>query len=115
MLAACNICFLKLKINPLVPDAHYSERQYKQVSLQIKLIEVTAVKLRIFIFCTLGTNGLNRGTNVPVRHRWVNFAEAIPPEQQDVARVQPLQQGLQGKGGKLEKESQMAFQIKIFK
>ena len=47
-------------INPLVPDAHYSERPDKQVSLQIKVIEDTLieVKLWIFIFCTLGTNEL---------------------------------------------------------
>ena len=28
-------------VNPLVPDAHYSERTDEQISLQIKLIEAT--------------------------------------------------------------------------
>ena len=46
-------------INPLVPDAHYSERQDKPFSLQIRKLEVRfKVKLQIFIFCTLGINGL---------------------------------------------------------
>ena len=51
---------MKLSINPLVPDAHYSERQDKPFSLQIPQLEVDfKVKLPIFIFCTLGTNGLS--------------------------------------------------------
>ena len=33
--------FQRAGVNPLVPDAHYSERPDKQVSLQIKLIEAT--------------------------------------------------------------------------
>ena len=46
-------------INPLVPDAHYSERQDKPFSLQIQRLEVDfKVKLRIFISFILGTNGL---------------------------------------------------------
>ena len=45
-------------INPLVPDAHYSERQDKPFSLQIQRLEVD-LKLNCgFIFCNLGTNGL---------------------------------------------------------
>ena len=45
-------------INPLVPDAHYSERQDKPFSLQIKWSRFK-VKFSIFIFCTLGISGLN--------------------------------------------------------
>ena len=51
-------CFVTDTINPLVPDAHYSERQDKPFSLQIQRLEVDfKVKLRIFISCTLGANG----------------------------------------------------------
>ena len=48
----------------LVPDAHYSERQDKDkpFSLQTQRLEVDLklikVNIRIFIFCSLGTNGL---------------------------------------------------------
>ena len=35
--------------NPLVPDAHYSERQDKPFSLQIQRLKVD-LKLQIFIF-----------------------------------------------------------------
>ena len=45
-----------MPINPLVPDAHYSERQDKPFSSQIR--SRFKEKLRIFIFYTLGTNGL---------------------------------------------------------
>ena len=37
-------------INPLVPDAHYSERPDKQASLQIKLVEATLQLNCGFIF-----------------------------------------------------------------
>ena len=42
-------------VNPLVPEAHYSERPDKQFSQQIKPLKV---KLLIFHFCPPGTNGL---------------------------------------------------------
>ena len=48
-------------INPLVPDAHYTDLQDEPFSLQILTIKSRfTVGLRIFIFCTLGTNGLSR-------------------------------------------------------
>ena len=52
-----------MRINPLVPDAHYSERQDKPFSLQIKQLEVD-LKLNCgFLFVgTLGTNGLKQAT-----------------------------------------------------
>ena len=54
-----NIPQICLFFNPLVPDAHYSEHQDKPFSLQIQQLEVKfKVNLRIFIFGTLGTNGL---------------------------------------------------------
>ena len=45
-------------INPLIPDAHYSERKEKPFSLQIQRLEVD-LKLNcgFLFFCTLGTNG----------------------------------------------------------
>ena len=50
----------RIGFNPLVPDAHYSERPDKQVSLQIKLIEA-ALQLNcgFLFFGTRGTNVLN--------------------------------------------------------
>ena len=45
-----------MSINPLVPDAQYSERQDEPFSLLIQRLEVD-LKFN-FIFCTLGTNGL---------------------------------------------------------
>ena len=45
------------RFNPLVPDAHYSERQaifFTNSTIRSRF----NVKMRIFIFCTLGTNGL---------------------------------------------------------
>ena len=48
---------LKRNINPLVPDAHYSECPDKLVSLQIKLLEANLQLIRDF-FYTLGTSGL---------------------------------------------------------
>ena len=55
----CSLVIIHKIINPLVPDAHYSERQDKSFSLQIQLLEsLFKVELRIFIFFTLGTNGL---------------------------------------------------------
>ena len=55
MLQAANTDLL----NPLIPKAHSSEHQTLLFSLQIKPVW-TPIKasLRIFIFCTLGTNGL---------------------------------------------------------
>ena len=47
------------EINPLVPDAHYSEHQDKPFFLQIQRLEVDLkLDCRFLIFCTLGTNGL---------------------------------------------------------
>ena len=47
--------------NPLVPDAHYSERHDKPFSIQIQQLEVDLkLNLGFFIFCTLGTNGLKK-------------------------------------------------------
>ena len=54
-----NGCLPFLKCHPLVPDAHYSEHQDKPFSWQIQQLESGFKdKLRIFIFCTLRTNGL---------------------------------------------------------
>ena len=39
-----------LKINPLIPDAHYSERQDKSFSSQIQLLEVDLKLNRGFLF-----------------------------------------------------------------
>ena len=62
-----------LSIKPLVPDAHYNERQDKPFSLQIERLEADLKLNRryFFIFCTLGTNGLSRGTKASFRHWWV--------------------------------------------
>ena len=48
------------QLNPLVLEAHYSERQDKPFSFftNSTVRSRFKVKLRIFIFCTLGTNGL---------------------------------------------------------
>ena len=47
------------KLDPLVPDAHYSERQDGTIFFTNSTIKSRfKVRLRIFIFCTLGTNGL---------------------------------------------------------
>ena len=50
--------FLIFIINPLDPDAHYSERQDKPFSLQIQQLEVHLKLIRRFLFFALGTNGL---------------------------------------------------------
>ena len=45
--------------NPLVPDAHYSERQDEPFSLQLQQLEIDLkLKCRFLFFCNLGTNGL---------------------------------------------------------
>ena len=50
----------RFKVNPVVPDAHYSERQDKPFSLQIQQLEVDLKRNRgFFSFCTPGTSGLN--------------------------------------------------------
>ena len=46
-------------INPLVPDAHYSERQDKPISLQIQRLEVDLkLNCRFLFFAPPRTNGL---------------------------------------------------------
>ena len=46
-------------VNPLVPDAHYSESQDKPIFFTNSMIRSRfEVKLQIFIFFILGTNGL---------------------------------------------------------
>ena len=52
------IFYCHFLINPLVPGAHYSERQDKKHSLQIHRLEVDLKLDCGFLFCTLGTNGL---------------------------------------------------------
>ena len=48
-----------IKINPLVPDAHYSERRDRLASLRSQTTKSQLViKWRIFMFFTPGTSGL---------------------------------------------------------
>ena len=53
-------------LNPLVPDAHYSERQDRLTNLFTKqsIRRQQMIYWRIFIFCIPGTNGLIAGPSL---------------------------------------------------